>query len=56
MKTVATSESVQEFADTIKDNPEKIIAWARSEICAYQELIKLLEKRLLKWQKTDSGR
>lgn len=35
--------SVEEFADTIKDNPEKIIAWARREIKEYESLIKILE-------------
>jgi len=37
--------SVQDFADTIKDNPEKIIAWAKREIAEYEKLIKILEKR-----------
>lgn len=36
--------SVQEFADTIKDDPDKIIAWAKDEIKEYQKLIKILEK------------
>lgn len=40
--------SVQEFADTIKDNPKKIIAWARREIREYQKLIKILEKQIKK--------
>ena len=35
--------SVEEFAETIKDNPEKIIAWARREIKEYESLIKILE-------------
>ena len=34
----------QNFADTLKDNPKKIIAWAKKEIAAYEELIKTLEK------------
>ena len=35
--------SVQEFADSIKDNPNAIIKWARREIAEYQKLIKILE-------------
>lgn len=38
--------SVQEFADTIKDNPKKIIAWAKREIKEYEKLIKILEKNI----------
>ena len=45
------SSVVQDFADTIKDNPKKIIAWARREICAYNELITILEKQLCKKNK-----
>jgi len=37
--------SVQDFADSIKHNPEKIIAWAKREIKEYQKLIKILEKK-----------
>lgn len=40
--------SVQEFADTIKNNPKKIIAWAKREIKEYQKLIKILEKKITK--------
>ena len=40
--------SVQEFANTIKDNPREIIAWARREIREYQKLIKILEKEITK--------
>ncbi len=40
-----TKSSVQEFADTIKNDPKKIIAWARREIKEYQALIKILEKK-----------
>ena len=36
---------VEEFADTLKDNPEEIIAWAKREIKEYLELIKILEKK-----------
>ena len=37
--------SVQDFADTIKDNPKEIIAWAEREIKEYQSLIKILNKK-----------
>lgn len=37
--------TVQEFVDTIKDNPEEIIRWAEKEIKAYEKLIKILKKR-----------
>jgi hypothetical protein len=37
--------NAQAFADSIKDNPEKIIAWAKKEIKEYEKLIKILEKR-----------
>ena len=36
--------SIQEFADTIRTRPKKIIAWAKREISEYQKLIKILEK------------
>ena len=36
---------VQDFADTIKGNPKKIIAWCRREIEEYKKLIKILEKK-----------
>lgn len=42
MKTGKKS-SVQEFADSIRDNPGKIIAWAKREIKEYEALIKILE-------------
>jgi len=38
--------SVQEFVDTIQDNPQEIIAWAKREIKEYQRLIKILEKKI----------
>lgn len=38
--------SVQEFAYTIKDNPKKIIAWAKGEIKEYEKLIKILEENI----------
>ena len=37
--------SAQEFADTIRDNPKKIIEWALSEIKEYEKLIKILQDR-----------
>jgi hypothetical protein len=37
--------SVQDFADSIQDNPEEIIAWAKREIREYESLIKILENR-----------
>lgn len=41
----ARRSSVEEFADTISENPKKIIAWAKREIKEYEKLIKILEKR-----------
>ena len=41
-----TKSSVQEFADTLKDNPREIIDWAKREIKEYKSLIKLLEKQI----------
>lgn len=38
--------SVQEFSDTIKDNPKEIIAWAKREILEYQKLIEILRKKV----------
>jgi len=39
-------KSVQEFADTIEDNPQELIEWALAEINEYKKLIKILKKRL----------
>ena len=36
--------SVQEFADTIQNNPKRIIAWAKREVSEYKKLIAILEK------------
>jgi len=36
----------QDFANTLKDNPQEIIDWAYSEIEEYEKRIKILEKRL----------
>ena len=35
--------NVQDFVDSIKDNPKKIIAWCKAEIKQYENLIKILE-------------
>ena len=35
----------QDFADTIKNNPDEIIEWAKSEIAEYKKLIRILQKR-----------
>lgn len=43
MKTKSTA---QDFADTIKSNPKRIIAWANREIREYKRLIKIIEKQL----------
>jgi len=40
--------TAKDFADTIKDNPEKIIEWAKREIIEYQNLIAILEERIKK--------
>lgn len=37
--------NAQDFADTIRDNPKEIIAWAKREIAEYQKLIELLENQ-----------
>ena len=34
--------SVQDFADSIRDNPAAIIHWAEKEIDEYQKLIKIV--------------
>jgi hypothetical protein len=34
----------QEFVSNIKNDPDKIIAWAKSEIAEYQELVDILER------------
>lgn len=38
--------SVQDFSDTIKHDPKKIIKWCLREIKEYQKLIKILEQEL----------
>jgi hypothetical protein len=46
MKKEKRKSSVQDFADTIKDNPAEIIAWAKREIKEYESLIDILEKQI----------
>jgi len=38
--------SVEEFADALKDDPSRIIAWCESEIKEYKKLIAILKKRV----------
>lgn len=38
--------SVEEFADTIRDNPQEIIEWAEREIAEYKKLIRILKRRI----------
>lgn len=45
-KTEKNKTDVQDFVDTMKDNPKKIIAWAEREIVAYKELIAIIEKTI----------
>lgn len=45
MKKQKPKSSVRQFAETIKDNPKKIIEWAKREIREYQRLIKILEQQ-----------
>ncbi len=40
------TKEVEDFANTIKDNPQEIIDWARSEIKEYNELIDIVRKKL----------
>jgi len=44
-QTKKVKSSVQDFADTIKDKPKKIIAWAKREIKEYEKLIKILDMK-----------
>ena len=37
--------SVEDFADSIKDNPKEIIEWAEREILEYRRLISILKKK-----------
>ena len=36
---------IQNFVDSIKDDPNKIISWAKKEIKLYEELIELLKNK-----------
>ena len=38
--------SVEDFADTLRDNPKEIIEWAKREIAEYEKLIEILESRI----------
>jgi len=40
------SDTAKDFADTIKDNPQAIIDWAKREIKEYENLIAILEERM----------
>jgi hypothetical protein len=48
MTTIKKKSRAQDFADTIKDNPEEIIAWCKREIAEYQSLIKILKSKTTK--------
>ena len=41
--TKKTSEA-DNFYNALKDDPEEILKWCESEIEAYKELVKLIEK------------
>jgi len=43
-----TKTKAQNFADTIKDNPQEMIKWCRSEIKEYEKLIEILKNKNLK--------
>ena len=45
MKKQPNTSQAQNFADTLKNNPEEIIEWARNEIKEYSKLIAILEKK-----------
>lgn len=45
MSKESKKSSVHEFVETIKSNPEEIIAWAKREIKEYEALIKILEEK-----------
>lgn len=42
---MANETTAEQFARSIKDNPQEIIDWAYSEIAEYKKLIKILKKR-----------
>lgn len=43
-KNTKNKTPAEEFADSIKDNPQEIIDWAKSEIREYENLIEILER------------
>lgn len=43
-KNLTTEIGADEFYEMLKNNPEKIIAWAEREIREYKKLIKLLKE------------
>ena len=45
--TVEEKTIPQDFFDTIKDNPKKILKWAKKERKLYDELIKIMEKQII---------
>jgi len=45
-RRVMSKSNAKDFADTIKNNPKKIIAWAKREIKEYEKLIRILEARV----------
>jgi len=40
-----TNTAADNFYDSLKNNPKKIIRWCRAEIREYERLIKLLSKK-----------
>ena len=44
MKTIKNKAS-NNFYNSIKDDPEKIIKWCEEEVAAYQELIKMIKEK-----------
>lgn len=47
MKKTPKQSPAKNFADLVKDKPNEIIKWAKSEIKQYEELIKILETKCL---------
>jgi hypothetical protein len=51
MKKTKPKTNAQEFADTIKNNPKEIIAWAKREIKEYERLIKILMREIKEYKR-----